>query len=258
MQNITFDDIVKDLQKIGVKRGDLLNVKVSLKSVGNVIGGAKTIINALLDVVGDEGTIVTESYIRVYPLPLSKKHRIPVNDKTPAYTGAVANAILEYPNVVRSQHPVQKFAAIGKLAEELMLKHTADSYAYDVLRRMSEMGGKNINIGPAEKISDHGTGNVAIYKCNLHQKRGPMGVMYTTAAGDPKVFKRNWSGDCFEGLKNFHKYYKPGGAVLGEGYVGNAQSLLTDMGKTLAIEIALLKKIHSLHFVTDRAAGNAD
>jgi aminoglycoside N3'-acetyltransferase len=58
MTKLTKEDLVKDIRALGVKEGDLLHLKVSMKSIGDVEGGAKTLLDALLEVVGKEGTLI--------------------------------------------------------------------------------------------------------------------------------------------------------------------------------------------------------
>ncbi len=70
--NVSQKKIEEDLVALGVAKGDTLNIKSSLSSIGLVEGGAETLINALIAVVGDEGTIMTDSFIKCYKLPLSK------------------------------------------------------------------------------------------------------------------------------------------------------------------------------------------
>lgn len=230
----------------------MINVKMSLKSIGNVDGGAKTVLDAILEVIGEEGTIVTDSFVPVHRLPLiTHRSRVVVDDNTPSYAGALANVMLQHPDIVRSKHPIQKFAAIGKWAKDLMLNHTPDSYAYDVLRRMSFMGGKNLKIGTDEKVVGVGTTHVAIGTLGFEQKRPVVGVFYKDSDGNVKLFKRNWSGICSEGLIKFIPYYREAGAILSEGQVGNAEAKITDMGKTLDIEIKILEKDPTFFFCDD-------
>lgn len=68
---INKDSLVKDLKAIGVKKGDLLHLKISMRSVGKLNGGANELLDAILESVGDDGTIVSDAFVNVYPLPLS-------------------------------------------------------------------------------------------------------------------------------------------------------------------------------------------
>ena len=48
--NKSFEILVKDLNSIGIKKGDTVMVHSSLSSMGNVDGGAETVIEALKEV----------------------------------------------------------------------------------------------------------------------------------------------------------------------------------------------------------------
>jgi aminoglycoside N3'-acetyltransferase len=54
---VTRDDLRSDLVSIGVEPGITLVVHSSLSSIGRVVGGAPTVVSALLDVIGDNGTL---------------------------------------------------------------------------------------------------------------------------------------------------------------------------------------------------------
>ena len=58
MKIVTKADIVAGLQEIGLKEGDTVIVHTSLSSIGYVCGGAQTVIEALIEVVGEDGTIM--------------------------------------------------------------------------------------------------------------------------------------------------------------------------------------------------------
>jgi aminoglycoside 3-N-acetyltransferase len=248
------EDLLRDLRALGVRPGDLVNAKVSLKSIGYVEGGPDTLLQALLEAVGPSGTIVTDSFLDVYPLPLSEENARRLSDNsTPSYAGALANALIRHPRVVRSSHPVQKFAAVGARAEELMSAHTPTSYAYDVLRVMAEQGGQNLKIGSDQKTVGVGTTHVAIGLSRLRQKRPRAGRAYVADGGRVVVFERDWAGACARGFNNFLPYYRPAGAILSEGRVGLAEAKITDMKRTLDIELELLRKNPSLLMCDDPA-----
>lgn len=237
---ITKAELESDLKKLGVKPGDILNVKCSMRSLGKVEGGAETLIAALLEAVGEDGTIVTDSFIKVYKPCLAEKMP-PVDEKSASYCGVLANEMLKYPGVERSKHPVQKFAAIGRYAKEFCENHTDGSYAYDILRIMALKGGKNLKIGSDEQIPGVGTTHVAIGMLKLKNRRPYLGVCYMKN-GKKTFFRRDWAGICAASFNKFLPYYEKNGDIIARGKVGNADSMLTSMQGTLKTEYDILKK----------------
>lgn len=234
---ITKQDLIADISRADIQKGDILNLKISLKSIGWVEGGAETVISAFLDVIGTEGTIVTDSFVNVKPLKQLNRDIYSTDDTTPSYAGAVANAMLKHPRVRRSKHPIQKFAIIGKYADDFADNHTADSYAYDVLRRMAEMGAKNVRLGDPNKVVGVGTTHVAIGLLKFQQKRLKYGVHYHTPDNSKKLFLVNWAGGCVAGFNKLLPKYKEIGSFLYEGKVGAADIIVSDMKKTLEWEV---------------------
>lgn len=66
MHVILKEEIVQKLREVGLERGDAVMVHTSLKRMGYVCGGAQTVIEALMEVVGENGTIMmpTQSWKR--------------------------------------------------------------------------------------------------------------------------------------------------------------------------------------------------
>ncbi|HNQ68653.1 MAG TPA: AAC(3) family N-acetyltransferase [Bacteroidales bacterium] len=245
------EDLVNDLKKIGIKEGDLLHMKVSMKAIGNVEGGAKTLLDALLEIIGPEGTLISDAFVSVYPLPLTKEQEnIIADDNTFSYAGAFANEMIKHPLMKRSRHPIQKFAAIGKRAEEFCYAHNYESGGYDLLDKMTEAGGVNLTIG--EKVAGVGTTHVAIDILGFKRKQLNTGALYKDLDGSVKLAKVNWNGGCAHGFPKFIPLYHEQGAVLGSGKVGNAIGLYTSMQKTLQIEIETLKKNPQFFFCDDK------
>lgn len=62
-------DLLEGLQSIGIEKGQSIMVHTSLSSFGYVCGGAQVIIEALLEGVGEEGTIMmpTQSWKNLDP-----------------------------------------------------------------------------------------------------------------------------------------------------------------------------------------------
>jgi aminoglycoside N3'-acetyltransferase len=72
---LTQKDIVDDLKRPGLDRGAAVEVHSSLSSIGFVEGGAQTVINALMDVVGEAGAIVMSAYLVTPLLPLTEEEK---------------------------------------------------------------------------------------------------------------------------------------------------------------------------------------
>lgn len=136
---LTQKDLLDGLKKCGMKKGDNVIVHTSLSSLGFVVGGAETVIRALLETVGEEGTIVMPSQTWKNLDPDKGVHweepkewydiireNWPAYDKyvTPAIgMGVVAELFAKWPGVKRSDHPARSVAAVGKNAEYITKDH---------------------------------------------------------------------------------------------------------------------------------------
>jgi aminoglycoside 3-N-acetyltransferase len=105
-------EMTSALRKIGVRPGMLLQVHSSLSKLGYVAGGAETVVDALLDAVAPDGTVM---------VPTFNHGAAEIYDArtTPSTNGAVTEALRKRPQARRSVHPTHPYAAIGPAAEEL-------------------------------------------------------------------------------------------------------------------------------------------
>ena len=113
-------DLVSNLVRLGVPCGGLLMVHSSLRGIGHVEGGAETVVDALLEALGSEGTLVVPTFTDVVVARYPGFVFDPAN--TPSYMGAITEAARRHPNARRSLHPWHSVAAIGPLAETLATK----------------------------------------------------------------------------------------------------------------------------------------
>ena len=72
---ITYTDLTKSFIQIGLKKGMYLEVHSSLRSFGEVEGGADTIINVLQEIITLTGAIIMPSFPFSRPFELSKEER---------------------------------------------------------------------------------------------------------------------------------------------------------------------------------------
>lgn len=132
-------DILDALASVGAGRGQSIMVHTSLSRLGFVCGGAQTVIEALLECVGVDGTIMMPAQSWKNLDPSAGVHweepeewwQI-IRDNWPAYNkeitptntmGSVAEMFRKWPGAVRSDHPARSVAAYGWYAEYLTEHH---------------------------------------------------------------------------------------------------------------------------------------
>ena len=121
MTSVTRTDIAADLRGMGLEAGAEVMVHSSLSSLGHVEGGAATVVEAFLDVLGSAGTLMVPTFTHSgteYFDPLV----------SPSKNGAITEAVRARPEAVRSLHPTHAVTAIGPDAGELVeedLEHGA-------------------------------------------------------------------------------------------------------------------------------------
>jgi aminoglycoside 3-N-acetyltransferase len=125
------EDIKAGLMRLGLKKGDTVGVHSSLSSFGYVEGGADTVIDALLETVGEQGNIVMSTHSanlsedkrtpEMIALGISWLFKILPYDpsKTPVTTGIIPETFRKRKGVVRGLHPSLSIAASGPKASVL-------------------------------------------------------------------------------------------------------------------------------------------
>jgi len=91
-------------------------VHSSLSSLGEVDGGADTVIDALLEALGPKGTLLMPTH------PARDGHIFDI-DTTPSDMGIISETFRRRPGVLRSRHPYHPVAAYGAHAEEMLRDH---------------------------------------------------------------------------------------------------------------------------------------
>lgn len=133
-------DLVEGLRQLGVREGMTLEVHSSMSRFGYVIGGSQTVVDALMDAVGYNGTLVmplqassnTEPSYWENP-PLERQLWQKARDGIPAYDpdatefnwmGAVVNNLNRRHGAYRSSHPSCGFVTFGRYGK--LIAHTQD------------------------------------------------------------------------------------------------------------------------------------
>ena len=165
MKPILKEEILSAFRSLGLEKGDTIMVHTSLSKIGYVCGGAQTVIEALTQTVGGEGTLMmpSQSWKNLDPedgvhWDVDRQYWQVIRDNWPAYDkhltptntmGAVAEMFRSWPGAVRSDHPARSVAAWGKHAQELTQGHDLSNIFGDgsPLGRLYDLDGKVLLIG---------------------------------------------------------------------------------------------------------------
>src|ERR1035437_3054063 len=116
----TKDRLGADLQGLGLKAGDAVMMHSSLSALGPVEGGAEAVVDALLEVVGVEGTLLVPAF---RDSVWGKAEDFGNTDckcgaagglcgsSQPGFQGVIAEAVRKRAGSLRSCHPTHSWVA---------------------------------------------------------------------------------------------------------------------------------------------------
>ncbi len=108
------ETLMSDLKSMGLKHNDSLMVHSSMKSIGNVDGGADTVACALMEYLS-EGLLMMPTHTWAQ---MSAEYNVFNPESEPGCVGIIPNIFLKRNGVVRSLHPTHSIAAYGAGAED--------------------------------------------------------------------------------------------------------------------------------------------
>ncbi len=137
---VSKDSVIKALKYVGVGQNMNIMVHSSLSSFGYVAGGSRVIVDALMELIGREGTIIMPTHTSDNTDPSSWVNPPAVPDvwnelreNMPAYNpertdlwgmGAITENFRHREDVISSGHPTCSFAAWGRYARVLCNRHS--------------------------------------------------------------------------------------------------------------------------------------
>ncbi len=231
----TTESLLNDLRTLGVREGDTVLVHSAMSKIGWICGGAVSVIEALLNAVGEDGTISMPAHTgdnsdpaqwENPPVPkdwfkvIYKHTPVFEVDKTPTRgLGRIPETFRTYPNTLRSNHPQVSFCANGKNAGAITETHdlTPEFGTNSPLGHLYDLDAKVLFIGTgfANCTSFHMAETLA---GNVPKKRNGTSMLLDG--------KRQWvwfddfdyNDDDFEKIgKDFEKEHE-----VTEGKIGNA------------------------------------
>jgi aminoglycoside 3-N-acetyltransferase len=203
---VTRSRLIADLERLGVRPG-IAMVHASLSSLGWVVGGSQTVVEALLARLGPTGTLCAQASWEDIPFGHAGWPRDwqaayeaefppfePALSAAAPYEGRLAERIRTWPGAHRSANPAAGLAALGARAAELTAGHRLDDgfgrgtpYA-----RLVEWGGQVVLLGaPLRSISQlHHAEAIAAAQKRWITYRLPLGEAEWTAIREIDV----WGG----------------------------------------------------------------
>jgi aminoglycoside 3-N-acetyltransferase len=153
--------LLRDLRAAGVREGTVLMVHTSMRTLGWVVGGAQTVVEALVEALGPGGTVMAicgwdEDRYRLdynWPPPPAYFDELPAFDPAIARAhrgmGVVPERLRTWPGALRSSHPEASVVALGLRAQWIIEPHPADfpSGPGSPLARLVEADGQVLMLG---------------------------------------------------------------------------------------------------------------
>ncbi|MFW9996092.1 MAG: aminoglycoside N(3)-acetyltransferase [Candidatus Odinarchaeota archaeon] len=131
--------LVNDFTTLGIRSGDVILLHASMSNMGWIAGGPTAVIEALMDVLTPEGTLVMPAHSGDNsepskwgnpPVPetwwqIIRDEMVPFDPRTTPTRGMgrIAEVFRTYPGVTRSNHPQSSFSAWGKHSDIIAGDH---------------------------------------------------------------------------------------------------------------------------------------
>lgn len=125
--------LVADLAALGVRSGTVLMVHARLGSIGTVVGTSQAVVEALLEAVGPEGTLMAYAgwddncfHLAEQPAPWQQAIRAelpgfdPLRSRARRQCGPLTERLRTWPGARRSDHPEASFVALGAQADRIV------------------------------------------------------------------------------------------------------------------------------------------
>jgi aminoglycoside 3-N-acetyltransferase len=148
-RSISQADIVTALRDLGIRPGDTVLVHSSLSRLGFVAGGVDTVIAALQEAVGPDGTLGAPTFWVADP-HTAEEGTIFDAGSGASCLGIISDRIRRLPGAVRSLHPTHSASFAGPRAQSLAGEHHFDETptgAHSPFRKLADVNGKILLLG---------------------------------------------------------------------------------------------------------------
>ena len=237
-----YNSLLNDIKNLGIKKDDKIIIHSSLKNIGQIQGGADTLLDAFCDYLGEQGMVV---------LPCHTWGNIHEYNNTfdidmPSNLGVLPNVFRVRKGVYRSMHPTHSVCAFGLGASEFVKGEIGnDCYCGNngCMEKLLQTGGKVLLVGVTltsctffhlieeQTLKDHFWFNDSP---TLHKVKTQTGEIIDNPIFYTKLDTSEYFDKALEAVK------KDGSTRLGK--IGNAECILLDMQAIYPLIQSLLQK----------------
>ena len=150
---VTREQLVKDLSLLGLRPGLTVMLHSSLSALGPVAGGADTVVEALREALGAEGTLLVPAFRDSVwgdrsDFTNSDCDCTSANglcpSQQPGFQGVIPATVRRRPGSLRSCHPTHSWVGLGPRAERLLRGHRRSPSSCGAGNPFEEMGDQDV------------------------------------------------------------------------------------------------------------------
>jgi len=242
---ISKQKLIDDFKKIGIQKGDSILVHSSLSKIGFVEDGAKTVVDALFEVVGENGTLLFPAFPVVGRAKTHLENTPYFNiTESPSQMGKITEYFRKLNHVHRSFHPTDSMCAKGPLAVYYTNSHFGQITPYteySPFRKLCEKKGKILMLGTTlngactnlHTLEDAVDFKYPVYDVKLFE------VKMIDAGGKESLMKTKVHNPDYSSKRNcdaLKPMFEEEGVIV-NGTIGEAKSMLIDADKMLEVMI---------------------
>ncbi len=236
--HIEKQQLIDDFKKIGITKGDHVAVALSFKSMGHIKGGPEGFLDALLKVIGPEGTLMVNAFTNYFPLSKIDCDYVFDFASTKPLTGLVPTRFLKLKGMVRSKHPIVSVAAVGKYAKYLTDDHNENSSHYLPYEKLAKLGGKHLFIGIDDRLV--AVRHQSQIQAGLWIVPQYWGVKYVNSKGQQKLFITRLL-PCATAMPKLVPILEKN-SIIKRGKIGNADAIISSANRLNDAMVKMLQK----------------
>lgn len=124
MLEINREQLIAALKSIGIQEGDGLLVHSAVQYLGRPTDGINTYLEAILSVIGEDSTIA----VPAFNFGFAKGERYDPRETPSVGMGSFSEYVRRQPKALRTPHPMQSLAVLGRYADDLVSRDTPSAF----------------------------------------------------------------------------------------------------------------------------------